>query len=196
MGQESPWSKGLLASCNGDEAKCEQAKAGMLGLARAAGIPTFRYDVKCNWQPLNSQRMLLWARRFGKAEKYMDAIGRKHFTEAKSASHDWNLLDAAEEAGLDRAEAELFLASDELVADVWSSYGSTIREKDVHSIPYFVFNSPHSDSGKFRSGRGQAHVVHGSANEAEFLCVFEKVLEEVDRAASALQQTKEDWKQM
>lgn len=186
MGQESPWSKGLLAGNGWDEAKCDVAKATMLQQAQAAGIPTLRYDVKCCWQPVNSQRMLMWTQRFGKAEKYMDALGRKHFTEAKSASHDWNLLDAAEEAGLDRAEAEAFLKTDEFAAEVWSSYGSTIREKEVHAIPYFVFNSPHSDGGKFRSGRGQAHLVHGSANEKEFLEVFEGILAEVNRVAAVL----------
>lgn len=186
MGQESPWSKGLLASCGWDEAKCQVAKAGMLQQAQAAGIPTLRYDVKCCWQPVNSQRMLLWARRFGKAEQFMDVLGRKHFEEAKSASHDWTLLDAAEEAGMDRADAEAFLETDELSGDVWSSYGRTIHTENIHSIPYFVFNSPLTDGGKFRNGQGQPHVVNGSDSKAKFLSVFESILEELDRAAAAL----------
>mmetsp|Transcript_3683 Transcript_3683/g.7416 ORF Transcript_3683/g.7416 Transcript_3683/m.7416 type:complete len:213 (+) Transcript_3683:334-972(+) len=186
MGEESPWSKGLLATCGGDAATCEVAKAEMLRLAQQAGIPTLRYDVKCCWQPINSQRMLLWARRFGKAERFMDALGRKHFTEAKSASHDWTILDAAEEAGLDPAEAEAFLNSDELSEDVWQSYGTTVREKGIHAIPYFVFNSPQSNAGKFRRGHGQALVVNGSASETEFLSIFEGILADLDRVAAAL----------
>lgn len=107
-GQESDWDKGLLGTCNGDVAARERIKRDMLTLAQRAGISTLRYDVKTNWQPVNSQRMLLWATRQGKAEEYMKALGRKHFEEAKSASHTWTVLDAAEEAGLDRGEADAF----------------------------------------------------------------------------------------
>merc|ERR1712046_417896 len=112
--------------------------------------------------------MLLWAARKGKSEEYMKALGRKHFEEAQSASHTWVVLDAAKEAGLDTAEAEAFIKSDELTAEVWASYGSTIREKNIHAIPYFVFNSPISNAGPFRSGPGQAHTVNGSADETQF----------------------------
>mmetsp|Transcript_21806 Transcript_21806/g.47672 ORF Transcript_21806/g.47672 Transcript_21806/m.47672 type:complete len:159 (-) Transcript_21806:65-541(-) len=158
----------------------------MVFLAQKAGIPTLRYDVKTCWQPLRSQRMLLWARHFGKAEDYMKALGRKHFEEAKSASHTWNVVDAAVEAGLDRAEAEAFINSTELEPEVWRSYGTTIRDKGIHAIPYFVFNSPLTDAGPFRGDRGQAHVIQGSADEARFLEVFERILGEVDRLAAAL----------
>lgn len=154
----------------------------MLALARRAGIPTLQYGVRTCWQPINSQRMLLWARRFGKAEQYMKALGRKHFEEAKSASHTRTVLDAAEEAGLDRKEAEAFIATKELEAEVWASYGSMIREKSIHAIPYFVFNSPLTDAGPFGSGHGEAHVVQGSAGVPEFLHVFECILGEVDKA--------------
>merc|ERR1712151_1276544 len=102
----------------------------------------------------------------------MRALGRKHFEEARSASHTWNVLDAAEEAGLDRAKAQAFIESDEFIADVWKSYGSTIKEKGIHAIPFFVFNSPVSDAGPFRTGRGTPHTVKGSADENEFLNVF------------------------
>lgn len=185
-GQESPWHKALLAQSGGDEKKCAEAEAGMVLLAQRSGIPTLRYDVKTCWQPLRSQRMLLWARGFGKAEAYMSALGRKHFEEAKSASHTWTVVDAAVEAGLDRAEAEAFINGPELEAEVWKSYGVTIREKGIHAIPYFVFNSPLTDAGPFRGNRGQAHVINGSADEGQFLDVFEQILGDVDRLAAAL----------
>jgi len=184
-GQEKTWHKALVATA-GDEQNAKMAEAGMVHLAQRAGIPTLQYGVQTCWQPLNSQRMLLWAARQGSAEEYMRALGRKHFEEARSASHTWNVLDAAEEAGLDRAKAQAFIESDELLVDVWKSYGTTIREKGIHAIPYFVFNSPVSDAGLFRTGRGTPHEVQGSAGEEEFLNVFECILAEVDRVASAM----------
>eukprot|EP00746_Dinoflagellata_sp_MGD_P080058 gnl/MRDRNA2_/MRDRNA2_32005_c0_seq1.p1 gnl/MRDRNA2_/MRDRNA2_32005_c0~~gnl/MRDRNA2_/MRDRNA2_32005_c0_seq1.p1 ORF type:complete len:214 (+),score=45.51 gnl/MRDRNA2_/MRDRNA2_32005_c0_seq1:562-1203(+) len=185
-GQESDWNKGLLGTCNGDVTVCEKAKRDMVALAHRAGISTLRYDVKTNWQPVNSQRMLLWATRRGKGEEYMKALGRKHFEEAKSASHSSTILDAAEEAGLERGEAEAFLKTDELSAEVWKSYGSTIKEKGIHAIPYFVFNSPLSDAGPFKSGKGDALIVNGSGDEQQFEMVFEQLLAQVDRLAAAL----------
>mmetsp|Transcript_3684 Transcript_3684/g.7419 ORF Transcript_3684/g.7419 Transcript_3684/m.7419 type:complete len:193 (+) Transcript_3684:374-952(+) len=183
--ERTPWARSRHGAKD-----CSRPAAGTRPRVRSRRQRCFgwhsRYDVKCCWQPINSQRMLLWARRFGKAERFMDALGRKHFTEAKSASHDWTILDAAEEAGLDPAEAEAFLNSDELSEDVWQSYGTTVREKGIHAIPYFVFNSPQSNAGKFRRGHGQALVVNGSASETEFLSIFEGILADLDRVAAAL----------
>jgi predicted DsbA family dithiol-disulfide isomerase len=35
----------------------------------------FNFTVKTHWQPIESQRMQLWASRFGKAEHFMDELG-------------------------------------------------------------------------------------------------------------------------
>merc|ERR1711972_99823 len=115
----------------------------------------------------------------------MRALGRKHFEEAKSASHTWTVLDAAEEAGLDRARAEAFIAGKELEDEVWRSYGSTIRDKGIEAIPYFVFNSPLSDAGPFRAGAGEAYIVQGSADQTSFLQVFEDILSDLDNSAGS-----------
>lgn len=142
------------------------------------------YNVQTNWQPVDSQRVMLWARQFGKAEKFMDALARKHFEERTSASHRSTLLEAAEEAGLDVEAARAFLETDQLRADVWRSYGSTIHEKGIHSIPLFVFNSELTDAGPFRSGKGRPVVVHGSGDEVEFLQVFEQLRQQVQNAGN------------
>jgi len=41
-----------------------------LSLNPGPGIK-FDFDVKTDWQPVNSQRMLLWAGKFGKQEEFM-----------------------------------------------------------------------------------------------------------------------------
>ena len=71
-------------------------------LASEAGI-SLDYQVQTNWQPVDSQRLMLWAARFGKAELYMDALGHQHFECRKSASHSKTLLQVAAQVGLDVA---------------------------------------------------------------------------------------------
>lgn len=153
----------------------------MRELGRRAGIQ-LDYNVKTNWQPIDSQRLMLWARQFGKAEAYMSALSRRHFEECQSASHRATLFAAVEEAGLDVALARDFLQTDDLKAEVWRSYGDTIHEKRINAIPYFVFNSPLTSGGPFRNGPGEPIIVNGSASLLQFLIVFEQILDDVECA--------------
>ena len=58
-------------------------------------------QVQTNWQPINSQRMMLWASRYGKQELFMDEVGKAHFENRESASHTKTLLKVAGLVGLD-----------------------------------------------------------------------------------------------
>jgi len=53
---------------------------------------TFDFNVKTHWQPIESQRLQLWASRFGKSEEFMDELGKRHFERAVSASDRATLL--------------------------------------------------------------------------------------------------------
>jgi len=180
-GQEPTWHESLLGYCGDDENRRQAAEDGMRELGRKVGIE-LDYNVQTQWQPVDSQRLMLWAHRFGKQEAYMSALGRRHFEERKSASHGSTLLEACAEAGLDVEAARALLASEELREEVWHSYGSTIREKGVHAIPLFIFNSPLTDGGPFRSGQGKPRTVHGSASRDEFLSLFERILSDMKAA--------------
>lgn len=182
-GKEKTWHEGLLGYVGGDPRLRDSAEAQMRMLGERCGIH-LDYNVQTNWQPVDSQRVMLWARQFGKAELYMNSLARKHFEERTSASHRPTLLEAAEEAGLDVEAARAFLETDELRAEVWRSYGSTIHEKGIHSIPLFVFNSQLSDGGPFRSGKGRPTVVHGSGGQEEFLEVFDCLFLQVERSGN------------
>lgn len=175
-GAEPTWHESLLGYCGGDEGRRAQAEEGMRALGRRAGVE-LDYDVQTNWQPVDSQRAMLWARRFGLAEIFMDELGHRHFERKTSASHRPTLLAAAAASGLDADALDAFLDTRELVGDVWDSYGSTINEKGIHAIPYFVFGpvgmrTPFRESGKLR-----AVTVNGSGDADQFLRVFEGLLE-------------------
>lgn len=151
---------------------------------KQAGLPDFDFSVRINRaQPIDSQRVLLWSGRFGKQEEFMSAINRRHFHERKSAHSRDTILEAAEEARLDVEACKAFLETDELYEQVMQSYHSTIYEKRIHSIPLFIFNSPLTDGGPFRSGRGRPEVVNGSSSADEFLDIFERLYRRVLTAA-------------
>lgn len=175
QGEEPTWHESLLGYCNGSEAARKGAEDSMRELGQNCGIE-LDYNVQTNWQPINSQRVMLWAHRFGLQEAYMSVLAHKHFEQQKSASHDETVLECAEEAGLDGNACRAFLATDELREDVWKSYGSTIDEKGIHSIPLFIFNSPATDGGPFRNGKGKPEMEHGSGNQQRFLQIFERLL--------------------
>jgi len=176
------WHDALLGYMGGDPVRRAHAEAGMLQQGAAAGI-RFDYNVVAQWQPVESQRLLLWAGRFGRQEEFMSALNKRHFEQRQSASKRETLLAAGEEVGLDRAAASAFLDTDELEAQVWRSYGETIRDKAIHSIPLFALSVPAIDAvgGPFRSpGRDEAYVVRGSMDDAYFLELFCVILRDVN----------------
>ena len=61
-----------------------EEEEGMADEARAAGI-ALRFDVPVHWQPVDSQRLMLWAGRFGRQERFLDVLNRRHFERAESA---------------------------------------------------------------------------------------------------------------
>jgi len=180
-GREPTWHEGLLGYCGNDAERRRDAEEMMRELGRNVGIH-LDYNVKTQWQPVNSQRLMLWSHRFGKQEAFMSALGRRHFEERTSASHRTTLLEAVDEAGLDVQAAEAFLQTDELSMDVWRSYGSTIRDKGIHAIPLFIFNSPLTDGGPCRNGFGRPYIVNGSSDQEEFLSIFDRILRDVENA--------------
>jgi len=129
--KRSTWHDGLLHTVGGDEEQCAHVEARLREQGRAAGI-RFDFRAETHWQPVDSQRLLLWAARFGKQESFMSALSRRHFEQGgqgESASTRATLMAAAAEAGLDVAAAKSFLETDELVKEVWHSYGATIHQE-------------------------------------------------------------------
>lgn len=188
------WHEGLIDYTGGSEERAFQAEKGLQHLGGAAGIK-FRFDVKTNWQPIDSQRLLLWAGRFGKQEEFMSAMNHRHFENAESASDRNAILKAAEDVGLPVDEANAFLDTNELHDEVWKSYGDTINVQGIHSIPLFVFNVPstHRVGGPFREhlrtpGQKWAdpYTVNGSMDAARFLDIFEMIFYDINALATSM----------
>lgn len=155
------------------------APAYMVGLGQSVthNPIAFNTDVEFEFQPVDSQRMLQWAARFGKQEEVVSALANLHFERQQSATKRSTLMKAVERAGLDTTAFKKFLDTDDLVADVWKSYGDTIRKHGIHSIPLFIFNGPLTNGGVFRDGSESATVIHGSGKPQQFVAAFEEVFQ-------------------
>ncbi|KAL1524421.1 hypothetical protein AB1Y20_019316 [Prymnesium parvum] len=164
----------------------------MMGM-RAAGRPLgidFDYNVYIHRQPVDSQRMLLFAAERGRQEEYVSALSRRHFTrgsDGESASKRHTILAAAVEAGLEREEAAAFLQSERLRDVVWRSYGEMPR-RGIQAIPLFVFNVPEIgvEGGPLRRDKpGEPPIVNGSMQVHTFTAIFEDLWARVVRHRKA-----------
>lgn len=137
----------------------------------------FNTDVEFEFQPVDSQRMLQWAARYGKQEEVVNVLAHLHFEKQESATKRSTLFKAVEAVDLDVDAFREFLDSDDMVDHVWKSYGDTIKKHEIHSIPLFIFNGPLTNGGPFRDGSDSAVKIHGSANCDEFVAALERIFE-------------------
>lgn len=184
--REGKWHDRLMDYSGSSQGRDQfEAQVGQLG--EAAGIQ-FDFNVHLNRQPIDSQRLLLWAARFGKGEDFIAALSDRHFqrgSEGECATCRPTLLAAAAEAGLDVDAAKTFLDTNELFEEVWAKYGE-MPALGIRAIPLFCFSVPQAGllSGPFRSANKEIEegaVMSGSGNKHQFLRVFEQIYRFVDQ---------------
>ena len=149
-------------------------------LGGQAGVK-YKHGVEMVWQPVDSQRILLWAARFGKQEEIADEIGKLHFEEVESNADRETLLKAVAAVGLDVAAAEAFLDTDEMVDRIWWSYGATINYYGIKEIPCFVLNrhnSPGPFSGFYRPTDPAPYILYGATPAEDVMDALELIREE------------------
>eukprot|EP01043_Picozoa_sp_COSAG02_P066381 COSAG02_NODE_10318_length_1970_cov_1.571352_1_plen_347_part_00 len=184
--RQGKWHERLM-DYSGSAAGRDQFEAQVSKLGEAAGIE-FDFNVHLNRQPIESQRLLLWAARFGKGEEFIAALSDRHFqqgSQGECATCRPTLLAAAAEAGLDVAVAEAFLDSNELFEEVWAKYGE-MPALGIRAIPLFCFSVPQAGllSGPFRSASNELEagaVMSGSGNQRQFLELFEQIYRLVEQ---------------
>jgi predicted DsbA family dithiol-disulfide isomerase len=76
---------------------------------------------------VDSQRLLLWATKQGKAEELMSEFNVRHFERRESVNVRANLLAAAAAAGLDPEATAAFLDTDELKEEVRCRNDQVVR---------------------------------------------------------------------
>jgi predicted DsbA family dithiol-disulfide isomerase len=93
-----------------------------------------------------AHRLVWYAAQQGKQDEVVEALFRGYFLEGKNIGDVKTLTHVAAEAGLDRTEAETFLASETGVVEV-KAEEAVGRRLGIRGVPYFVFNGTVSISG-------------------------------------------------
>lgn len=141
----------------------------------------FNMDVDFQWEPIDSQRLLLWAQEHGKQETVAQTLFHLHFEQQQSLSWRSTLLAAARSAGLDEALCAAFLDGEYLRAEVLKGYNQHMR-CGIRWPPFLVINAPGSNGGPFRDGSRSCMVVRGSSEA--FAEAFERIWLESDAFAA------------
>ena len=93
-----------------------------------------------------AHRLVWYAAQQGKQDEMVEALFHAYFLEGKHIGDVKTLTHVAAEAGLDRTEAETFLASETGVVEV-KAEEAIGRRLGIRGVPYFVFNGTVSISG-------------------------------------------------
>lgn len=110
------------------------------------------------WNTFDAHRLLHWAGTVGLAEQraLKEALFRAHFTDNRALPDADVLADAAEAAGLDRAEAEAVLADGRHAAEVRDAE-ALWRSRGITAVPAVVVE------GKYLISGGQPAAVFEEA---------------------------------
>ena len=115
--------------------------------AHAASVGLdYQFDSMKQTNTLDAHRLLKYAETAGLASAYTERLFKAHFTESVFIGKKENLLRLAEEAGLNRIQAEQILSSDAYLDEVRRDQleGQTLG---VRGVPFFVFNRKYAISG-------------------------------------------------
>lgn len=120
------------------------------GRIRSAGAENgidFAFDdIARTPNTIDSHRLVRWAAGQGRETETVEALFQAYFFRGEDIGASDVLVAAAEEAGLDPAEARAFLESEALAGEV-SEEDRQARGLGIDGVPCFVFNGRHAVAG-------------------------------------------------
>ncbi|GMK47467.1 DSBA oxidoreductase [Paenibacillus glycanilyticus] len=113
--------------------------------AKKEGL-VFNYETVKHTNSMDSHRLILFAREFGKEEVVLESLYRAYFTDSLHIGERDTLLSIAEQAGLDRQETANMLDSDR--------YREAVREDErtasklgIRGVPFYLIDGKYAVSG-------------------------------------------------
>ncbi len=148
----------------------EAAFAQVTQLAEAEGL-TFDFGrVASAPNTVNAHRLVLMASHHAKTSEAAHALFRGYFAEGRDLNRLDDLLEIAQEVGLEPEATRTYLQSDANTSGVWESQQEAQR-LGISGVPFYIFNGTHGLSG--------AQPVE------TFLRVFDMLTAQYEASASA-----------
>jgi len=130
---------------NQSPAQVEQMQQRVTETAAAAGLD-FHLEHTHAENTFDAHRLLHWALEHGKQAELKERLMKAYFVDGARVGTHSVLADLAAEVGLDRAEAERVLASQEYGTEVASDL-SLAKSFGATGVPFFVFDRTYAVSG-------------------------------------------------
>lgn len=128
------------------ESEIQASQADMMAIAKSLGINFDKMQERYTCNTFDAHRLLKWAATQDKATFLQKALFEAYFGRAEDVSKAGVLLGCAEAAGLDSAEAQRILESDDFgqaVIDEEHAY----QRAGVTAVPAFIVNEKYLISG-------------------------------------------------
>lgn len=142
----APITPALAKKYNVDEAQIEQSQKQMMAIAADLGINFEKMEQRYTCNTFDGHRLVKWATRFDKQTPMKLALFDAYFGQGLSVDKRDVLLNAAEQAGLDRTQASDILDSDEYKEQVRQEE-QQYQQAGVSSVPAFIINQKYLISG-------------------------------------------------
>ena len=128
------------------EEEMRAAQANMMQIAADLGLNFTRMQQRFTCNTFDAHRLVKWAATQNKATDMKLALFEAYFGEAKDVSASPILSDCAEQAGLNRTEAQRILASDDF-SDIVQADIAKYQQAGISSVPAFIINNRYLISG-------------------------------------------------
>ena len=106
----------------------------------------YNLDGTLTGNTFNAHRLLLWAAEFGKQDELLEKLFKNYFELNLPVFKDGDLIKAAEEVGLDGAQAKSLLDGDQYASEVLADR-QVAAQLGANGVPFFVFNMQYGISG-------------------------------------------------
>jgi len=130
----------------GSRERASQIYGAVEQAAAASGLEIHLDRITRTPSTFDAHRLLVFASGHQKATSLVEALFRRYFLRGQDIGTHEVLLDAAEEAGLDRKAAAATLASEE-GSDIVSSADWEMRANGIQGVPFMIFNDQYALSG-------------------------------------------------
>ncbi|MEX0606285.1 MAG: DsbA family oxidoreductase [Marinobacter sp.] len=127
-------------------AEMQAAQTDMMGIAEDLGLNFTRMQERYTRNTFDAHRLLKWAAEQGRQTDLEQAFFEAYFGHAADISDPEVLIEWVQAIGLDGAEAQSILASDDY-AEVVRADEATYQQAGVSAVPAFIVNQQYMISG-------------------------------------------------
>lgn len=128
------------------EDEMRAAQANMMQIAADLGLNFTKMQQRFTCNTFDAHRLVKWAATQNKATAMKLALFNAYFGEAKDVSNSEVLANCAEQAGLDKTDAQSILAADDFAETVREDIAK-YQQAGISSVPAFIINNRYLISG-------------------------------------------------